>query len=91
MLGHVVLKGVGGEPEVGYWVVERARGCGVASRVLAAVTRWGFETFEPVRIRLRHQADNTASCRVAERCGYLRVDHPLAEHLHVAVRSAAGV
>ncbi|MFG3258602.1 GNAT family N-acetyltransferase [Streptomyces sp. NPDC048172] len=76
LLGGVVLKRPG---EVGYWTAPEARGRSVAPRALAALTAWAFTALAPHapdRLELLHQADNTASCRVAEKCGY-----PLTHHL----------
>jgi RimJ/RimL family protein N-acetyltransferase len=75
-VGHVVLKDVvpgGPSAEVGYWTVARARGRGVAPRALRALSDWAFTTFARdglTRLVLRHQAANTASCRVAEKSRY---------------------
>jgi RimJ/RimL family protein N-acetyltransferase len=76
LVGHAVLKNVTpGAPsaEVGYWTAAHARGRGVAPRSLEALTDWAFTTFAGgglSRLELLHQADNTASCRVALKCGY---------------------
>ncbi|MEU6866785.1 GNAT family N-acetyltransferase [Streptomyces sp. NPDC046876] len=59
--------------EVGYWTAARARGRGVAPRALEALTAWAFEAFRAdglERLELLHQADNAASCRVAQKSGY---------------------
>ncbi|WP_330295209.1 GNAT family N-acetyltransferase [Streptomyces sp. NBC_00503] len=99
LAGNVVLKRAAsrsGSAEVGYWTVASARGRGVASRALEAVTDWAFATFSADgpdrldRLELMHQVDNLASCRVAEKAGY-RLDrvlpavppYPLDGHLHV--------
>lgn len=97
LLAGVVLKGVAaGEPaaEVGYWTAAHARGKGVASRAVEALTGWAFDAFEAgglERLELLHQEDNRASCRVAEKSRYdfHRVlpaappSFPRAGHLHV--------
>ncbi|MFF8375440.1 GNAT family N-acetyltransferase [Streptomyces sp. NPDC015661] len=76
LVGSVVLKDAApGRPaaEVGYWTAARARGRGVASRSLAALTGWAFDTFAAdglERLELLHQVDNLASCRVAQKGGY---------------------
>ncbi|MFJ5933415.1 GNAT family N-acetyltransferase [Streptomyces sp. NPDC093071] len=76
LVGNVVLKEVApGRPvaEVGYWTAAHARGRGVASRALEALTDWAFDTFEAdglERLELLHQVDNLASCRVAQKCRY---------------------
>ncbi|MFH9727389.1 GNAT family N-acetyltransferase [Streptomyces sp. NPDC017254] len=101
LAGSVVLKEVApGKPaaEVGYWTAARARGRGVAPRALETLTAWAFDTFGGdglERLELLHQADNTASCRVAEKCGYAfdgilpasPPAFPLDGHLHVRGRS----
>lgn len=58
--------------EIGYWVAPDARGRGVATRALGLLARWcvthgGFE-----RLDLQAATANTASLRVAERCGFVR-------------------
>ncbi|WP_432115402.1 GNAT family N-acetyltransferase [Streptomyces sp. S1] len=76
LVGNMVLKGVtSGRPaaEVGYWTAAHARGRGVASRALEALTGWAFDTFEAdglERLELLHQVDNLASCRVAQKSRY---------------------
>ncbi|MDX2919103.1 MULTISPECIES: GNAT family N-acetyltransferase [Streptomyces] len=103
LLGNVVMKQldlVDGRAEMGYWTTAPARGRGVASRALAALTDWAFTTFADQglgRLELLHQRDNVASCRVAEKCGYplarvvpaLPPDYPLDGHVHVREAPAA--
>ncbi|WSU70978.1 GNAT family N-acetyltransferase [Streptomyces sp. NBC_01102] len=80
--------------EAGYWTSAAARGRGVASRALGALTDWAFGTFAGEglrRLELLHQVDNAASCRVAEKSGYalaevvpaLPPEYPLDGHRHV--------
>ncbi|WP_307813336.1 GNAT family N-acetyltransferase [Streptomyces sp. N35] len=101
LLGNVALKRSAAtrqSAEVGYWTTTSARGRGVASRALEALTVWAFTAFEAdglVRLDLLHQVGNTASCKVAERTGYdfdrivpARPPWPTDGHLHV--RRAAG-
>lgn len=97
LVGHVVLREVTpGEPaaEIGYWTVADARGRGVAHRALEAVTTWAFDALGKgglQQIKLLHQVDNVASCRVAEKTGYALAEvlapwpplYPLEGHLHV--------
>ncbi|WP_344441762.1 GNAT family N-acetyltransferase [Kitasatospora nipponensis] len=93
--GHIVLKRPGSATaEVGYWTAAHARGRGLAPRAVRALTRWAFagrEGRRPGRIELLHQADNTGSCRVAQKAGY-RLEsvlpaspphYPNDGHLHV--------
>ncbi|MFE7645811.1 GNAT family N-acetyltransferase [Streptomyces phaeoluteigriseus] len=98
LAGHVVLKAPhGAEPEVGYWTAAHARGRGVAPRALSTLTDWAFTAFPgTARLRLMHEAENTASCRVAEKTGYgfdavlpaAPPEFPGEGHLHV--RHAGG-
>lgn len=72
-VGHVGLDMIElavGRAKVGYWVVPEARGRGVASRALELCTRWAFDELGLHRLALGHAVGHTASCRVAERCGY---------------------
>lgn len=56
--------------EVGYWLGEPYWGCGIATRVLAAFTRFAFEAWELERLYAIPLASNTASCRVIKKVGY---------------------
>ena len=56
---------------IGYRTAPWARGRGLATAAVGAVTRWAFGSLGIERIELPHGADNAASCRVAEKCGYL--------------------
>ncbi|MEU4531923.1 GNAT family N-acetyltransferase [Micromonospora ureilytica] len=93
LVGNVVLKGVTPErpaPEVGYWTASWARGRGVAPRAVTALSRWAFDRFpEVTRLDLLHQVDNVASCRVAQKSGFVfqeilpaRPPFPLDGHRH---------
>ncbi len=98
-VGHVVLKGRtpgAASAEVGYWTVAAARGRGVATGAVEALSRWAFETFGDdglVRLELFHRVGNEGSCRVAEKSGYVfeRALPPQGPsggvgHLHVRLR-----
>lgn len=56
---------------VGYWVLPEARGRGVAARALALATRWAFTELGLYRLELGHAIGHDASCRIAEKCGFL--------------------
>jgi RimJ/RimL family protein N-acetyltransferase len=57
---------------VGYWVLERARGRGLASRALALLVRWALTEAALTRIEALVEPGNTASLRVVERAGFTR-------------------
>ncbi|MEV0776585.1 GNAT family N-acetyltransferase [Streptomyces sp. NPDC050428] len=99
LVANVVVKRAANQAdraEVGYWTAAEARGRGIASRALEALTGWAFGTLPGVtRLELLHQVDNLASCRVAEKAGYTyrqtlpaRPPFPLDGHQHV--REAPG-
>ncbi|MFD8806891.1 GNAT family N-acetyltransferase [Streptomyces sp. NPDC059597] len=100
LVGHVVLKVASpgdGTAEVGYWTAAHARGRGVAPRAVEALTGWAVRD-GLTRLELLHQADNTASCRVAVKCGYGLVAtlapappaYPAEGHVHVWGRTPSG-
>ncbi|MEU2614039.1 GNAT family N-acetyltransferase [Micromonospora sp. NPDC007271] len=99
LVAHVLLKEVTpGRPyaEVGYWTAAPARGRGVAPRAVDAVSKWAFARFAAAGLtglELLHQVDNPASCRVAEKSGYVfrevlpaRPPFPRDGHRHVRCR-----
>ncbi|WP_410677040.1 GNAT family N-acetyltransferase [Amycolatopsis sp. cmx-4-68] len=98
-LGHVVVKvRAAGMAEVSYWTAAQVRGRGIATRALEATSRWALDTQQFVRLTrldLLHAEDNPASCRVAEKCGYVLHDllppappaFPVLGHRHVRTGS----
>jgi RimJ/RimL family protein N-acetyltransferase len=81
----------GREVELGYLVAPDARGRGIATRMLAMLTRWAFDEAGAVRAALIIDVANPASERVAERCGYIREGVMRSVHLKNEVRIDAGV
>ncbi|MBR7827899.1 GNAT family N-acetyltransferase [Actinospica sp. MGRD01-02] len=78
VVGHFVVRSA--EPPetfatgVGYWTLAEARGRGIASRCVEAVTEWLFgeqDQFPADEIELLHTVGNEGSCRVAQKCGYV--------------------
>ncbi|MEZ0115523.1 RimJ/RimL family protein N-acetyltransferase [Catenulispora sp. EB89] len=84
---------------VGYWTTPAARGKGIASRSVEAVTDWlfgGQEILPADEVELLHTVGNEGSCRVAQKCGYvldsvlapMPPQFPDAGHRHVRRRPA---
>ena len=59
-----------GEAEVGYWLLEAARGRGIARRAVRMLCDWTFATSELDHLRLTVLPGNRASERVAAACGF---------------------
>jgi RimJ/RimL family protein N-acetyltransferase len=60
------------EAELGYSVAPEARGRGVATAILRALTRWAFDEAGVLRSTLVIDLENPASEQVARRAGYRR-------------------
>lgn len=58
--------------EVGYFIVQTQTGKGYATEAARAAIRYAFEQMNVARVDLRCAADNQASQRVAERCGFVQ-------------------
>ncbi|MFF4880163.1 GNAT family N-acetyltransferase [Micromonospora sp. NPDC000668] len=72
-VGQVGLRGMllaEASAQVSYWVVPAARGRGIATDALRALTRWSFTRAGLHRLALEHSTANAASCRVATRAGF---------------------
>lgn len=57
--------------EIGYYVGEKFWGNGIATNAVKLVTDYVFENTDIVRIFAEPFADNTASCRVLEKSGFV--------------------
>ncbi|MBB5874079.1 RimJ/RimL family protein N-acetyltransferase [Allocatelliglobosispora scoriae] len=99
VLGRLAMRGIDlddGVAGCAYWVLPAARGTGVATRALTAVSRWALEQIGFHRLELDHSTRNEASCRVAVKSGYLlegtkrsaavHADGRHDMHLHARVR-----
>lgn len=56
--------------ELGYFLVKVSTGKGLATEAARATIGYAFEHLEVSRVELQCRADNLASMRVAERCGF---------------------
>src|SRR4051794_4288775 len=61
-----------GTGEIGYWVAAEARGRGVATRAVRLICESAFAELDIARMQLLAHVENTASHRLAERCGFTR-------------------
>lgn len=59
-----------GKAGVGYWMVPEARGRGMCTAAVAAVSDWAFRDAGSHRLSLEHSTANPASCRVAEKARF---------------------
>ena len=86
---------------VGYGLMPKARGRGLASEALRTVSDWAFGTTELNRIQLSHAVENEGSCAVARSAGFelegvMRQSYRFGdgslhdEHLHARLRSDPG-
>jgi len=60
------------DAELGYWLGRPHWGRGLATAALQAFLPWAADTHGLARFTARTFADNLASCRVLERCGFAR-------------------
>jgi RimJ/RimL family protein N-acetyltransferase len=81
----------GREVELGYITSPAARGRGVATGMLAELTRWAFDELGALRVTLIIDVENRASSRVAERCGYVLEGVMRSSYLKDDVRVDAGL
>jgi RimJ/RimL family protein N-acetyltransferase len=56
--------------ELGYFVLQDQTGRGIATEAARGAIRYAFEHLRVSRVELQVAGDNTASMRVAERCGF---------------------
>jgi RimJ/RimL family protein N-acetyltransferase len=85
-LGRVGLRTIElgwGTAECSYWVAPSARGRGVATRALRAVTAWAVGDVGLHRLTVTHSTENTASCGVAAAAGYTAEGTSRSQQLHL--------
>lgn len=101
VLGRIATRGWDfddGIAGVAYWVLPQARGAGVATRAVEALSAWALDEVGFHRMYLDHSVRNHASCRVALKAGYLiegtkrsaalHDDGRHDMHLHARIREA---
>jgi RimJ/RimL family protein N-acetyltransferase len=71
LIGWRQINLVEGSAEFLYWLLPAARGGGVVVEAVKRLSEWGLEELGLHRLSLCHSVANPASCRVAEKAGYL--------------------
>ncbi|WP_331755831.1 GNAT family N-acetyltransferase [Streptomyces sp. NBC_01643] len=61
----------GANAELLYWLLPAGRGRGAMADAVVTVSRWALEDLGLHRLRITHSVANAASCRVAERAGFV--------------------
>lgn len=79
------------EAELGYIVAVHARGQGIGTAILRLLTAWGFAELAALRLVLVIDAENHASRRIAERCGYQLEGVMRSTHVKQGVRADVGL
>jgi RimJ/RimL family protein N-acetyltransferase len=74
-VGTVELRPFGDEADVSYMVSPELRGQGIAPLALKALLAWGSRELGLRYANVGCHVDNTASRRVAEKCGFVFVGH----------------
>lgn len=55
---------------IGYWLDAESEGKGVVTAAVATLAEHGFEHYRLLRVEIRADVENRASCAVAERLGF---------------------
>ncbi len=74
VLGQVGLRAVTleyGECQVSYWMLPSARGRGVVTSAVGVLSAWALGELGLHRLVIHHSVGNPASCRVAEKNGFV--------------------
>ncbi|WP_415951026.1 GNAT family N-acetyltransferase [Streptomyces sp. KLOTTS4A1] len=99
VLGRMSLRRLDFDDGIGvaaYWTLPAARGQGVASAALRALSAWALDEIGFHRLELDHSTRNPSSCRVAAKAGFalegtkraaaLHEDGHHDMHLHARIR-----
>jgi [ribosomal protein S5]-alanine N-acetyltransferase len=77
LIGHVGLSPARGSVEIGYAIEDRYQGIGLATEAVTAMSGWGLEHLGLPEVLGIVAVDNTPSCRVLEKSGFVRVSESL--------------
>ncbi len=72
-IGDLCFKGLdsNGVAEIGYGILEEYQGQGYATEAVTAALSWAFQNPNVTAIEAETDADNAASKRVLEKCGFV--------------------
>lgn len=72
-IGDLCFKGLdsNGVAEIGYGILEEYQGQGYATEAVKAALRWAFQNPNVTAIEAETDANNAASKRVLEKCGFI--------------------
>ena len=72
-IGDLCFKGLdsNGVAEIGYGILEEYQGQGYATEAVKAALSWAFQNPNVTAIEAETDADNAASKRVLEKCGFI--------------------
>ena len=72
-IGDLCFKGLNsnGVAEIGYGILEEYQGQGYATEAVKAALTWAFQNPNVTAIEAETDADNAASKRVLEKCGFV--------------------
>ena len=72
-VGDLCFKGLGadGVAEIGYGILEQYQGRGYATEAVKAALAWAFRHPQVTAVEAETEADNAASQRVLEKCGFV--------------------
>lgn len=72
-VGSVALTDIEhGQAMLRYWLLPEARGRGTAAGAVRLLAGWAIDVLRIAHIVLLIEPDNESSCRLAERCGFVR-------------------
>jgi RimJ/RimL family protein N-acetyltransferase len=71
---------------LGYWLVNHARGRGLATAAARALTDWASERLALNQVVIEREASNIASARVAQKLGAIETGAHLVEHQGAEVK-----
>ena len=72
-IGECCFKGISpnGSTEIGYGISEEYQGQGYATDAVNAVVEWVLQQYKVCSVEAEAEADNPASIRVLQKCGFL--------------------